>query len=72
MIAKSPDTPVLILGDRNRKGINRRCHPLSKSEFQGPFVTINCASIPKDLMESELFGHEKGAFSGANPLGKED
>ncbi|MGW8272860.1 MAG: sigma 54-interacting transcriptional regulator, partial [Thermodesulfovibrionales bacterium] len=32
----------------------------------GPFVTIDCASIPSEIMESELFGHEKGAFTGAH------
>jgi DNA-binding NtrC family response regulator len=71
MIAKSPDTPVLILGETGtgKELIAGAIHYRSPN-FKGPFVTINCASIPKDLMESELFGHEKGAFSGANPLGK--
>jgi DNA-binding NtrC family response regulator len=71
MIAKSPDTPVLILGETGtgKELIAGAIHYRSPN-FKGPFVTINCASIPKDLMESELFGHEKGAFSGANPMGK--
>jgi transcriptional regulator with PAS, ATPase and Fis domain len=38
--------------------------------FRAPFATVNCAAIPKDLIESELFGYEKGAFSGADASGK--
>ena len=38
--------------------------------FKGPLITVNCAAIPKDLIESELFGYEKGAFSGASESGK--
>ncbi|MTI68578.1 MAG: PAS domain S-box protein [Firmicutes bacterium] len=40
------------------------------NRFQGPFIAINCASLPRDLIESELFGYEKGAFTGALKEGK--
>ncbi|MDM8535788.1 sigma-54 dependent transcriptional regulator [Desulfobacterales bacterium HSG17] len=70
-VAKSPDAPVLILGESGtgKELIASAIHYKSPN-YQGPFVTINCASIPKELIESELFGYEKGAFSGAKDSGK--
>ena len=71
MVAKSPDTPILIVGETGtgKELIAGAIHYRSPN-FKNPLVPVNCASIPRDLVESELFGYEKGAFSGANPSGK--
>ncbi|SPD74625.1 Sigma-54 dependent DNA-binding response regulator [uncultured Desulfobacterium sp.] len=71
LVAKSPDTPILIHGETGtgKELIASAIHYRSPN-FKGPLVTVNCASIPKDLVESEMFGYEKGAFSGANLSGK--
>ena len=70
-VAKSIDTPILISGETGtgKELIAQAIHYKSPN-FAGPFVSINCAAIPKDLIESELFGYEKGAFSGAGAAGK--
>ncbi|MFZ2039449.1 MAG: sigma-54 dependent transcriptional regulator [Desulfobacterales bacterium] len=70
-VAKSPDTPVLILGETGtgKELIAQAIHYRSPN-FSRSLVTVNCAAIPRELIESELFGYEKGAFSGASPTGK--
>jgi DNA-binding NtrC family response regulator len=70
-VAKSPDTPILICGETGtgKELIAGAIHYKSPN-FKGPFVPLNCAAIPKELLESELFGYEKGAFSGAYAGGK--
>jgi DNA-binding NtrC family response regulator len=70
-VAQSPDTPIIIIGETGTgKELLASAIHYNSPNFKAPFATVNCAAIPRDLIESELFGYEKGAFSGADASGK--
>lgn len=70
-VAQSPDTPIMIIGETGTgKELVAKAVHYQSPNCSGPLVTVNCATLPKDLVESELFGYEKGAFSGARESGK--
>lgn len=66
LVAQS-DVPVLILGETGtgKEVVSRAIHQRS-SRSQGPFLRVNCGAIPPELLDSQLFGHEKGSFTGAS------
>jgi two-component system response regulator AtoC len=69
--AAASKSTVLLLGESGtgKEVFARAIHNWSERRHE-PFIAINCAGLSKDLLESELFGHEKGAFTGANQLKK--
>jgi len=69
--AASSDAPVLLSGESGTgKELFASAIHYSSKRAEGPFIRVNCAAIPQELIESELFGYEPGAFTGARPKGK--
>lgn len=67
VLSEAPISAVTIIGETGSgKGLAARIIHHSGLNSDGPLIEINCAALPKELLESQLFGHEKGAFTGAN------
>jgi PAS domain S-box-containing protein len=65
------DSPVLLFGDTGTgKGVFAKLIHESSARRSGPFYVVNCGAIPDGLLEAELFGYARGAFTGADPRGK--
>jgi len=63
------ERPILVIGERGtgKELIGERMHFLSR-RWEGPYVKVNCAALSEQLLDSELFGHERGAFTGATEM----
>ncbi|WP_442483439.1 sigma-54 interaction domain-containing protein [Aeoliella sp. SH292] len=68
-LVSQSDAPVLLLGETGtgKEVIARTVHERS-DRHDGPFIRVNCGAIPSELVDSQLFGHEKGAFTGASEM----